>query len=153
MNTETWIKNLEPKIYGSTEIAFPFPVGILLTISVRGCSLSNAPAKSLGSQKPRQQLGGNHTQKSHLGPFPPTNPFGSADPSDAPFYSPTAATAAVLAESRTMDLKDKRVLRGDFIKVSKPARARSPTRGTRGSYEAPFQSSLTDSQMERLSGG
>jgi len=29
VNTETWIQNLEPKTYGSTDIAFPFPVSIL----------------------------------------------------------------------------------------------------------------------------
>lgn len=29
VDTETWIQNLEPKTYGSTDIAFPFPVSIL----------------------------------------------------------------------------------------------------------------------------
>lgn len=52
-----------------------------------------------------------------------------------------------------MDIQDKRVLRGDFIKVSKSIRARSPSRVPRTSDDALFQQTFTDSQMERLSGG
>ena len=52
-----------------------------------------------------------------------------------------------------MDIQDKRVLRGDFIKVSKSIRTRSPSKFPRPSEETLFQQTFTDSQMERLSGG